>query len=59
MSRNRSFKIFTTALQLKYKTHSEEVGGAIAELQHSVEGSTQQLSKKPSVMHIGRERQAA
>lgn len=39
MSRNRSFKIFTTALQLKYKTHSEKAGGGIAELQHNVEGS--------------------
>lgn len=49
MSRNHSFKIFTTAPWLKYKTHSEEAGGGIAELQHNVEGSAQQLSKPPSL----------
>ena len=59
MNRNRSSKIFTTALQLKYKTHSKKAGGGIAELQHNVEGSAQQLSKKRSVMSIGRVRQAS
>lgn len=59
MSRNRSFKISTTALQLKYKTHSEKAGGGIAEVQHNVEGSTQQLSKNPFIIYIGKVRQAS
>lgn len=55
MSRNHAFKIFTTAPWLKYKTHSEEAGGGIAELQHHAEGSAQQRSRSPpQVMHRGR-----
>lgn len=53
-SRNHSFKILTTAPRLKYKTHSEEAGGGIAELQHNAEGRAQQLSKTPLVMNRGR-----
>lgn len=54
MSRNHAFKISTTAPWLKYKTHSEEAGGGIAELQHHVEGSAQQAVEPLSRWCTGR-----